>query len=299
MSQAARIRRGPAPKPRAKVAATRKAASAKAGSLAGLLPIPDAWRERLLRWLTLGAALLVIGALLIIFQVPRLALEGLGRLTAAAGLEVDHVEVTGFRQMDPRPVTDIALAHQANHTPMLLVDLDEIRADLLRIGWVADAQVSRRLPDTLTVRVTERVPAAIWQRRGKLSLIDADGVVLAPVRLDAMPDLPLVIGPSANLQAASLDRLLEGAPTLKPMLAGATWIGGRRWDLRFQSGEVLALPEGEAAAQAALVRFAREDGDVGLLGRGLVRFDMRIPGKMTVRMTREPGKRVDLGAEAI
>jgi len=303
VSQAARIRRGPAPKRRTEAAAKGKAAARattrRAESLASHLPISAAWRERLVRWLTLGAALAVIGALLVIFQVPRLALEGLGRLTASAGLEVHHVETTGFRQMDPRPVTDIALAHQANRTPMLLVDLEDIRARLLQIGWVEDAQVSRRLPDTLAIRITERVPVAIWQHRGKLSLIDPDGIVLSPVRLDAMPDLPLVIGPSANRQAASLDRLLGGAPTLKPMLAGATWIGGRRWDLRFQSGEVLALPEGEARAQAALVRFARLDGQVGLLGQGLVRFDMRLPGKqMTIRMTREPGKRIDLGEKA-
>ena len=80
-----------------------------------------------------------------------------------------------------------------------------------------------------------------------------DGVVLEPVRLDAMPDLPLLIGPAANLHAGELARLTEAAPQAEAdAMAGATWIGGRRWDLRFQSGEVLALPEGEAAARKAL-----------------------------------------------
>jgi cell division protein FtsQ len=76
------------------------------------------------------------------------------------------------------------------------------------------------------------------------------------------------------------------------MMAGATWVGGRRWDIRFQSGEVLALPEGEAAAQKALLRFAKMDQATPLLSRGFVRFDMRIPDKFIVRVSSQPGSSV-------
>ena len=60
-----------------------------------------------------------------------------------------------------------------------------------------------------------------------------------------MPDLPLVIGPGANRQAAQLAQLMADTPSLQPQLTSATWVGGRRWDLNFQSGETVALPEGE------------------------------------------------------
>ena len=116
--------------------------------------------------------------------------------------------------------------------------------------------------------------------------------MLEPVKLDQMPDLPLVIGPAANQHATELGQLLAGTPELKPMIEGATWVGGRRWDLRFTSGEVLALPEGADAAQRAVVKFARMDKSVQLLGRGLVRFDMRVPGKFIVRVSKEPGSTV-------
>jgi cell division protein FtsQ len=79
-------------------------------------------------------------------------------------------------------------------------------------------------------------------------------------------------------------------PTLKPQLASATWVGGRRWDLNFQSGETVALPEGDEAAKAALMKFARLDKQAGLLGRKIVRFDLRVPGKMIVRLPRAPGE---------
>ena len=69
-------------------------------------------------------------------------------------------------------------------------------------------------------------------------------------------------------------------------------MGGRRWDVRFQTGEVLALPEGEAAARRAIRNFARMDQQTQLLGHGFVRFDMRIPGRFIVRVSREPGTSV-------
>ena len=85
---------------------------------------------------------------------------------------------------------------------------------------------------------------------------------------------------------------MGSVPTLKPQLASATWIGGRRWDLNFQSGETVALPEGADDARRALDRFARLDRSSGLLGRGIVRFDLRLPGKMIVRLPRAPGESI-------
>jgi cell division protein FtsQ len=102
--------------------------------------------------------------------------------------------------------------------------------------------------------------------------------------------LPLVIGPGANARAGQLKAILADAPTMQVQLASATWVGGRRWDLSFQSGEIVALPEGEQAARAALTKFAKVDQSNGLLGRGLVRFDLRVPGKMIVRLPRAPGE---------
>ena len=100
--------------------------------------------------------------------------------------------------------------------------------------------------------------------------------------------LPLVIGPGANAQSRGLDELLTAAPSLRPQLESATWVGRRRWDLNFQTGETVALPEGQAEAKAALAKFARLDKSAGLLGRGIVRVDLRIPGKMVVRLPNAP-----------
>jgi cell division protein FtsQ len=107
-----------------------------------------------------------------------------------------------------------------------------------------------------------------------------------------MPDLPRLIGPDANRRFAALSALIEAAPRLRPMITDATWIGQRRWDLHFQGGETLSLPEGEAEARRALERFAQLDQRDSLLGRGFARIDMRDPRRAYVRISREPGARV-------
>ncbi|NHN21531.1 cell division protein FtsQ, partial [Bacillus amyloliquefaciens] len=94
--------------------------------------------------------------------------------------------------------------------------------------------------------ITEREPAAVWQDNGQLTLIDAEGRLLAPVDAAHMPNLPLVIGPGADRQEAGYQALLAAAPALKPRIRAATWIGNRRWDLTFDSGETLALPQDNA-----------------------------------------------------
>jgi cell division protein FtsQ len=229
-------------------------------------------------------------AALTAMRVPQMIGPNAGKAVGEAGFTLKHVEIKGAEHVSKLDVYNIAF-DQAD-AAMPLVEVEETRQRLLRFGWIRDARVSRRLPDTLVVDIVERKPAAIWQHNQQLALIDMDGVVLQPVKLDAMPDLPLIIGPNANRQAGALDRVVQAAPQLKPAMAGATWIGDRRWDIRFQTGEVLALPEGEDAARRALARFAQIDQQNQLLGKGFIRFDMRIPGKLIARISSEPGSSV-------
>jgi len=246
-----------------------------------------------------GGLLLAIAlVVLIALDIPAKAERSAGAAVGRAGFTVGGYQIVGLAHMDRRLVDDVVTdelnraANQAGaaKAPQPLVDVAAIRDRLVQFGWVKDARVSRRLPDTLVIDIVERTPAALWQNKGQLALIDGEGVVLDRVPIDKMPDLPLLIGPGANTHSEELERLMGAVTTLKPQLASATWVGGRRWDLSFQSGETIALPEGEQPATAALQKFAKLDRANGLLGRGVVRFDLRVPGKMIVRLRRAPGE---------
>lgn len=254
-------------------------------------PAREAQANKLARWMFGLFALAIVAVALVALDIPNKAALAAGEAVGDAGFRVKSIDVRGIRRMDPRPVYELAADQKT--TAMPLVDVTGIRQRLLEYGWVKDARVSRRFPDTLVIDIVEREPAALWQDEDRLTLIDSEGIVLDRVPVAQMPDLPLLIGKGANDHAVALNGLLDRAPALKAQLVSATWVGGRRWNLSLQTGETIMLPEGDAAAATALTRFAKMDKSSGLLGRGYIHFDLRNPGKtMTVRLPREPGEPV-------
>ena len=268
--------------------------------IAKRLPVDQA-RANKLAGLVFAAFMLAIALVVVIaLDIPGKAERAAAAAVGHAGFTVSGYQIVGLAHMSRAPIDTVVTeelrraADEAgtDKAPQALVDTGAIRRRLLQFGWVKDARILRRLPDTLVIDIVERKPAALWQNQGQLALIDSEGIVLDRVPVDKMPDLPLLIGPGANAQEQELAGLLADVPTLKPQLASATWVGGRRWALNFQSGETVALPEGDEAARSALVKFARLDKQTALLGRGIVRFDLRVPGKMIVRLPHplEPAK---------
>ena len=254
------------------------------------LPFSEEEVQRVITWVFLAALTVLAFAAAQYAGLTATAYQQYAALAAKAGFQVQRVEVTGMERVDQLKVYQLVLAEKDRAMP--LVDIEKVRTDLLQYGWIKDARVSRRLPDTLAVEIIERKPTAIWQRDGKYSLIDADGIVLANVRPGEGGDLPTLNGNDANRQTIALSALLDQASALKAQVSGATWVGNRRWDLQFQTGETLALPEGETAAAKALLNFARMDGVHRLLGRDLIHFDLRDPDRAYFRKApkTEPAK---------
>jgi cell division protein FtsQ len=154
----ATIRRGgPAP------AAKRRPAPAKKPGLAaravGAVPVRPETIQRLVTWAVLGLSAALAALILWAMGVPAMAAQALADMTARAGFEVKRVELKGVRNMDR--LTVYAIAFDQHSMAMPAVDLETVRAQLLKYGWIADARVSRRLPDTLVVDIVERVPAAV------------------------------------------------------------------------------------------------------------------------------------------
>lgn len=297
---AAHVRRG-AGGGRAKAKKPAKVAVPK--NIAKRLPMDQA-RANKVAGMVFGGFVLAIGAVVLVaLDIPAKAERAAGTAVGHAGFTVSGYQIVGINHMD-RKLVDAVVTDElhraadeagAAKAPQALVNVSEIRNRLLAYGWVKDARVSHRLPDTLVIDIVERTPAALWQNKGQLVLIDSGGVVLDRVAVDKMPDLPLLIGYGANTQESQLANILRDVPTLKPQLVSATWVGGRRWDLKFQTGEVVSLPETFADADAALAKFAQYDRSNGMLGRGILRFDLRNWPKthdMTVQLPHavEPAK---------
>src|SRR3954453_7806547 len=93
--------------------------------------------------------------------------------TASLGLVVEDIEVEGG-ETTARAMIVAALAARRG-APILGVDLWRAKAELEKLSWVRSAEIERRLPQTLHVRLSERRPLALWQHDGRQEVIDQQG----------------------------------------------------------------------------------------------------------------------------
>ncbi|WP_379922251.1 cell division protein FtsQ/DivIB [Erythrobacter sp. R86502] len=248
----------------------------------GLLPFTEEQWSRIWLATIIGTGVGVAFIIASLVGVPALAQAQVARIAADAGFEVRHVRVTGTSRMDEQQVYARALATRTQAMPD--VDVEALRADLQALPWVKDARVSIQLPHTLAIDIVERVPHAVLEKADRLVLIDPSGVELEPVSAEKAKGMLRLAGPGAGKQARTLETLLAAAPALAPKVEAAEWVGNRRWNLTFTTGQLLALPEGETEAASALVKFARLDGQNRLLGGTVLAFDMRTPPRLYLRL---------------
>jgi len=259
------------------------------------------WR-RVLSWnpsplaLKAGAVLLVAGALCgggvwAWNNGGAQALADLGadleraayQASASAGLAVRDVLVEGRVHTDPRDLRAVLDARRG--AAILAFDPYAAKAELEQLPWVRRATVERRLPDTIFVRLEERIPLALWQRQGRFVVIDSEGREIAGTEPAHFPDLLVVVGDDAPGAAGSLIALLETEPDMLKRVTAAVRVGARRWNLRLDNGVDVNLPETNAGA--AYERLAQLVRDNGLIDRNLVAVDLRLPDRLILRVGKD------------
>jgi cell division protein FtsQ len=211
-------------------------------------------------------------------------------LSVEAGLTVNDVVVQGRGRTSGDAILTALGATRG--TPMLDISPAAAKARLEALPWIRTASVERLLPDTLFVQVTERQPLALWQRKGKLELIDREGAVVPLPSLEAFSDLIILVGDDAPKAAAALLEMLASEPALQPHVSAAVRVGGRRWNLKLDSGIDVALPEDNVGA--AWHQLAQLDRTDGLLKRDILKVDLRLPDRLVLQVP-EPAKPVTSG----
>jgi len=253
-------------------------------------------RRRAPRWLRPGGAAalaaMLIGGAGFAVHVSGWDAETVGRVRASvlalsvqAGLAVNDVIVQGRGRTGGDAI--LAALGAARGTPMLAVSPAAAKARLEALPWIRSAAVERLLPDTIYVQVTERQPFALWQRKGKLELIDREGAVVPVPSLGEFADLIVLVGDDAPKAAPALLETLASEPALRPHVAAAVRVGGRRWNLKLDSGIDVELPEDNVGA--AWHQLAQLDRTDGLLKRDIVKVDLRLPDRLVLQVP-EPTK---------
>jgi cell division protein FtsQ len=207
-------------------------------------------------------------------------------LANAAGFRITSVTINGRKQLTQDEV--LAVGGVNGRSSLLFLDAAGVRDSLKANPWIADATVLKLYPGALQINITERRPFALWQEDGKLSVIADDGVVLEPYVTRRFASLPLVVGKGAETRARDFLALVAKYPAVNSQLKAVIFVGERRWNLRFKDGLDVRLPETDVGhALAELVKYDREDK---LLSRDITAIDLRLPDRLTVRLSEEAAK---------
>jgi cell division protein FtsQ len=213
--------------------------------------------------------------------------------TAGIGLVVQEVLVEGRGRTDQSDLLEAVGVDRGD--AMLTLDLEAMRERVESLPWVRVAVVERRLPGIVLVRLEERRPYALWQRDGVHELIDENGAVIARQDVRRYRNLPVVVGDQAPEQARTIIDQLSREPTLAGRVRALTWVGNRRWNIRMDNGISVELPERDPAG--AWSRLADIEKTHGILSRDVTAIDLRLDGRLIVRMApdgvvraRTPGK---------
>ena len=188
-------------------------------------------------------------------------------VTHSAIFDARRIAVTGNRQLSIARVLQIGGVGE--RTNVMWFSPGWVERRLTADPWILAAHVSRTLPATISISVTERVPVAVLEG-GRSYFIAGDGPVLGPAR--GRPGLPRIgiAGPTilAGSRSAAALGPLKAIAALPAGLRGQvrrTYVAHGLLTVELRSG-VRAIygdtgdAEAKGAALAAVLRWATRSG---------------------------------------
>ena len=213
----------------------------------------------------------------------------------AVGFRIASIALAGQKYVSREEI--LGIAGVTGRTSLLFFDADQARANLKANPWIADATVLKLYPDRLHIAVTEREAFALWQKDGRVSVIAADGTMVQSYVAPRFAKLPLVVGQGAERQASEFLSVLGRYPEIRDQLRASVLVAERRWNLRLKNGIDVRLPEtGVAEALGKLISLDKEKS---LLSRDITAIDLRLPDRVTVRLSDDAAKAREESVKAL
>jgi cell division protein FtsQ len=184
--------------------------------------------------------------------------------------EFSKINISGNQKVTSEQILEVVKATQsriknkADRDQELIKSLiDDIKSNL---PWVSKVTIIRNIPDILNISITEFEPFVIWQNGGKKYFVDKNGNIIPFQEGQGYDEMVILSGANANMHARSLFNIFAIDPELSATAYSATWIGNRRWDVRFENGLLVKLPETNIskAWQKLIQIYSMEGSTIGL-----------------------------------
>lgn len=229
-----------------------------------------------------------------LIALATITLVSIGCLVAlqSSWLDIDEVLVVGADQTDPddvRSASGIVVG-----SPLVDLDFAATVEAVEALPWVATAEVTRRWDGTVTIGLTERVPALVLPSPDGFMLVDASGRQLGPV--PTRPDWASLIeglvasgvaGQPAPTEVHGVIRLLGLLTPAQLADIESVSVVDRRLVLNLTSGGEVDLGN-DSGLPEKLVSYDTIRASVDL--RCLHRIDLRVPTAPAVTRVNASGE---------
>jgi cell division protein FtsQ len=202
-------------------------------------------------------------------------------MARAVGLGIGTVTISGISELSEGQILAYVGIKARNSLPYL--DAVSIRQRLLLVPLVKDVEVRKLYPDRLSIAIVERQPFGLWQKDGRILIISSDGMPIDSLHDEKYANLPLLVGDGANERMDEYRAIMAAAGELSNRIKAATLVSRRRWTLHTTEGVEVRLPETDPTA--AVVGLARLQRDQKILDKDIVALDLRVPGRIEVRLS--------------
>lgn len=245
-------------------------------------------------WTLLSLSLLLALTAAVYFGGGAAANRWFLETTREAGFVLSNLKIDGVVRTKESEI--LARLDIDDGLPLLAIDLLGIQARIEALPWVKHASVTRVLPGDLHINIEERQPYALWQHGGKVRLIDEGGTAITNRGLIEFSNLMLIVGEGGPKEVNALFQMLGMESSLSNRVKTAIRVGERRWDLVFDNGVRVKLPEDLATqydGSSAWARFVRLQQKHRLLEREVSVIDMRIKDRVVMRVTPTGRRQMD------
>ncbi len=197
---------------------------------------------------------------------------------------LQHVEVSGMHHVTLEQAR--LVTRQYVQGSLFGISLAQVRDGFCKLPWVRSADVRRRWPDTLVVRVEEHQPLARWNDD---ALLDVNGDVFMAASDARLPQLNGPDGTGHEVAQAWRDFSAALAPIGRKPVA-VTCNDRHSWSLVLDNGWQIEL--GREQMLARLQRWvALEPAMLAQITAQPERIDLRYPQGFAVQLaTRAPGQ---------
>jgi cell division protein FtsQ len=199
--------------------------------------------------------------------------RALGGVSADAGFSISSIHFSGNHRTAPDEILS-ALGFRPGDS-IFGADVRAARVRLLALEWVADADVRRQYPDTISIAIVEKLPFALWETANGAYVVERSGRTIGLFDPHVFPHLPVLLGAGAPQSAADIVEAVAAHRAVKARVSAFARVSDRRWNLLLNDDVLVELPEEGWERELDVLEHLIVDK--GVLERDISEIDLRVP----------------------